>query len=90
LPLDFINQTDQFKAEVLFTNAKEIGAQYLKKSALKATNTLFFKPFEPLKSIDALFDEISRNIREQNYQRAEEQSLALIRLCLKGLHYLQV
>jgi phosphatidylinositol glycan class N len=90
LPLNFIDNTDAFKAEVLFTNAKEIGAQYTKKSELKAKNTLFFKPFEPLKSIDKSFDEIARDIKLGKYQQAEEQSLILIRLCLKGLHYLQV
>lgn len=88
--MDFIDNTDAFKAEVLFTNAKEIGAQYIKKSELKAKSTMFFKPFEPLKSIEKSFDEISRDIKLGKYQQAEEQSLNLIRLCLKGLHYLQV
>lgn len=91
LPLDFLNTTDQFKAEAIFANAEEILAQFVVKMHQKRSTTLsvFFTPFKPLTpSIQAdRLRQTRRLIQGRHYNEAISQSLKMIELALRGLTY---
>ncbi|KAK3741841.1 hypothetical protein QZH41_006688 [Actinostola sp. cb2023] len=48
LPVEYLNNTFQFTAESLFTNAKQILAQYQVKEEYRRKTSLLFRPFQPL------------------------------------------
>ncbi|XP_006816986.1 GPI ethanolamine phosphate transferase 1-like [Saccoglossus kowalevskii] len=93
LPLDYINNTDQYKAENLLTNALQLVAQYEKKESLMKATTLsvFFTPFKLLKSSRKV--DILRQIRtlmsKEDYQASILLTKKLMYHSLEGLNYYQ-
>ena len=48
LPLDYLDNTDVYKTENIFTNAKQILAQYQVKEKMKKETSLIFRQFPEL------------------------------------------
>ena len=48
LPLDYLHNTGQYKAENIFTNAKQILAQYQIIEQMRKETSLVFQPFAEL------------------------------------------
>ncbi|XP_035680273.1 GPI ethanolamine phosphate transferase 1-like [Branchiostoma floridae] len=91
LPLDYLDNTDGFKAESLFTNARQVVDQFEVKMKQKRETTLsmFFIPYSdltPSKQQNMLRNIISL-MQTQQYQKAILECRELIDLALKGLHY---
>ncbi|ORX85434.1 PigN-domain-containing protein [Basidiobolus meristosporus CBS 931.73] len=93
LPLNYLENSPQFKAESSYVNAKQILEQYLVKNAMKEKTEFAFKPFSPLSNTthhySILDTRIHQLIREGNYEEAEALCSVLIDLSLEGLRYLQ-
>ncbi|XP_074063469.1 GPI ethanolamine phosphate transferase 1 isoform X2 [Macrotis lagotis] len=91
LPLDYLNNSDLFKAESMFTNAIQILEQFKIKMTQKKEVTLpfLFTPFKLLSDSKQL--EILRKIRsylnQKKYQEVISLCKELIHLALKGLSY---
>ncbi|XP_078608485.1 GPI ethanolamine phosphate transferase 1-like [Branchiostoma floridae x Branchiostoma japonicum] len=91
LPLDYLDNTDGFKAESLFTNARQVVDQFEVKMKQKRETTLsmFFIPYSDL--TPSKQQNMLRNIvglmQAQQYQKAILECRELIDLALKGLHY---
>jgi phosphatidylinositol glycan class N len=68
LPTAFLSGDDHFKIRNLLTNAKQILSQFLRKSQLKEVDTLWFKPYDPLRDSAFLVQSIERHIENKNYQ----------------------
>ncbi|XP_010643165.1 GPI ethanolamine phosphate transferase 1 isoform X1 [Fukomys damarensis] len=91
LPVDYLNNTDLFKAESMFTNAVQILEQFKVKMTQKKETTLpfLFTPFKLLsdsKQMDILRKARSF-IRQGEYDEAISLCKELIHLALKGLSY---
>ncbi|XP_013380261.1 GPI ethanolamine phosphate transferase 1 [Lingula anatina] len=91
LPLDYLNNTMEYKAKSIFANAQQILAQYQVKMSQKQETTLsaLFKPFMPLtlsKQADKMRS-IRSDIQTEKFQEAIDQSKELIQLALDGLTY---
>ncbi|KAM7126529.1 GPI ethanolamine phosphate transferase 1 isoform 1-T1 [Molossus nigricans] len=91
LPVDYLNNTDVFKAESMFTNAKQILEQFKVKMTQKKEVTLpfLFTPFKLLsdsKQLD-LLRKARSYIRQGKYDEAVFLCKELIHLSLKGLSY---
>ncbi|XP_023589712.1 GPI ethanolamine phosphate transferase 1 [Trichechus manatus latirostris] len=91
LPLDYLNNTDLFKAESMFTNAVQILEQFKVKMTQKKEVTLsfLFTPFKLLsdsKQLDILRKARSY-IKQRKYAEAVSLCKELIHLALKGLSY---
>ncbi|XP_037661470.1 GPI ethanolamine phosphate transferase 1 isoform X2 [Choloepus didactylus] len=91
LPVDYLNNTDLFKAESMFANAGQILEQFKVKMAQKKEVTLpfLFTPFKLLTDSKQL--NILRKARSFVKQRKYDEVVSickeLIRLALKGLSY---
>lgn len=91
LPVNYLNNTDAFKAESMYTNAKQILEQFKVKMAQKKEATLpfLFTPFKLLsdsKQLDILRKARSY-IKQENYDEAVLLCTELIHLSLEGLTY---
>ncbi|XP_006756859.1 PREDICTED: GPI ethanolamine phosphate transferase 1 isoform X2 [Myotis davidii] len=91
LPVNYLNNTDAFKAESMYTNAKQILEQFKVKMAQKKEATLpfLFTPFKLLsdsKQLDILRKARSY-IKQENYDEAVFLCTELIHLSLEGLTY---
>ncbi|KAI8897625.1 Phosphatidylinositolglycan class N-domain-containing protein [Globomyces pollinis-pini] len=89
LPIDFLDNTEEYKAEAKFANAKEILAQYILKSELKEKSEIMFQPFKPLVNYTSRLSEIKSLIDEKDYDLAERKSDLLVDLAIEGLRYYQ-
>lgn len=89
LPLPYLKNSDEYKANAAFANALSIMAQYKIKSESKKKTELFFKDFTPLKNISVLIQEIEENIANRSYEKASQDSAHLIALLIEGLRYFQ-
>ncbi|XP_077982914.1 GPI ethanolamine phosphate transferase 1-like [Glandiceps talaboti] len=93
LPLDYLNNSDLYKAESLLTNALQMIAQYEVKEAHMESTTLsmFFTPFKPLiASAKAdLFRKIRRLINQKDYHDAIDLTHQLLEHAIEGLNYYQ-
>jgi len=89
LPTSFLAADQEFKTKNLFTNAKQILAQFYRKSELKKETTLWFKDYAPLHNGTARVTQIEQFINAGQYQQAEILSLELIELAVNGLNYFQ-
>ncbi|CAH1269894.1 PIGN [Branchiostoma lanceolatum] len=91
LPLDYLDNTDGFKAESLFTNARQVVEQFEVKMKQRRETTLsmFFIPYSDLtpSKQQNMFRNIVSLIQAQEYQKAILECGELIDLSLKGLHY---
>ncbi|XP_069075600.1 GPI ethanolamine phosphate transferase 1 [Pleurodeles waltl] len=91
LPVEYLNNSDRFKAESMATNALQILAQFNVKMTQKKENTLpfMFTPYKLLPDSQQL--EILRRSREYILQEKHNDAVALckslISLALKGLSY---
>ncbi|XP_036178017.1 GPI ethanolamine phosphate transferase 1 isoform X2 [Myotis myotis] len=91
LPVKYLNNTDAFKAESMYTNAKQILEQFKVKMTQKKEVTLpfLFTPFKLLsdsKQLDILRKARSY-IKQENYDEAVFLCMELIHLSLEGLTY---
>lgn len=89
LPLDYINLSKAEKAEAVFANTKQILKQFLRKSELKQSKSLNFKPFKPLENYASTLEQIEHLILLGDNEVAIELSVGLRSLALEGLHYFQ-
>ncbi|XP_016079010.1 PREDICTED: GPI ethanolamine phosphate transferase 1 isoform X2 [Miniopterus natalensis] len=91
LPVEYLNNTDVFKAESMYTNAKQILEQFKVKMTQKKEVTLpfLFTPFKLLsdsKQLDVL-RKAKSYIKQGKYEKAVFLCKELIDLSLKGLSY---
>ncbi|RDY07681.1 GPI ethanolamine phosphate transferase 1 [Mucuna pruriens] len=89
LPLDYIDMTKADEVEAVLSNTKEILNQFLRKSYIKQSNSLYFKPFKPLSHYSSILDKIEGLILARDYDAAMDLSQNLRSLALQGLHYFQ-
>ncbi|KAK7855978.1 gpi ethanolamine phosphate transferase 1 [Quercus suber] len=89
LPLDYVNMIEIEEVEAVVSNTKQILNQFLRKSHIKQSNSLYFKPFKQLANYSAVLDQIERLISFRNYEAAMKLSENLRSLALQGLHYFQ-
>uniref|UniRef100_A0A673VP60 GPI ethanolamine phosphate transferase 1 n=1 Tax=Suricata suricatta TaxID=37032 RepID=A0A673VP60_SURSU len=91
LPIDYLNNTDLFKAESMFTNAIQILEQFKVKMTQKKEVTLpfLFIPFKWLPESKQLniLRKARSYIRQRKYDEAVSLCKELIHLALKGLSY---
>ncbi|XP_006837639.1 PREDICTED: GPI ethanolamine phosphate transferase 1 [Chrysochloris asiatica] len=91
LPVDYLNNTDLFKAESMFTNAVQILEQFKVKMTQKKEVTLsfLFTPFKLLSdSKQQNFLRKARSyIKQGQYDKVVSLCKELIHLALKGLSY---
>ncbi|KAJ1658993.1 Glycosyl phosphatidyl inositol anchor synthesis [Dispira simplex] len=93
LPLDYLDNSSEFKAKSALVNAMQILEQYRVKHDRMQTHRLFFKAFGPLSNAThrptAWLPKIQKLIETHHYEEAEAQCLQLVELSLRGLHYYQ-
>lgn len=89
LPLGYVDFNKADEVEAVLANTKQILNQFLCKSQLKQSNSLHFKPFEPLKNYYLVLERIEHLISIRDYEAARKLSEHLRRLALEGLHYFQ-
>ncbi|KAK4603811.1 hypothetical protein RGQ29_012360 [Quercus rubra] len=89
LPLDYINMIEIEEVEAVVSNTKQVLNQFLCKSHIKLSNSLYFKPFKQLANYSAVLDQIERLISFRNYEAAMKLSENLRSLALQGLYYFQ-
>lgn len=91
LPVDYLNNTDVFKAESMFTNAVQILEQFKVKMTQKKEVTLpfLFTPFKLLSDSKQLniLRKARSYIKQKKYEEAVSLCQELIQLALKGLSY---
>ncbi|KAH6757386.1 hypothetical protein C2S51_038848 [Perilla frutescens var. frutescens] len=89
LPLGFVNLSEVDEVEAVLANTKQILSQFLRKSQLKQSNSMRFKPFKHLVNYTLVLDQIEHLISISNYEAAKTLSENLRSLALEGLHYFQ-
>ncbi|XP_074302204.1 uncharacterized protein LOC141633684 isoform X1 [Silene latifolia] len=89
LPLDYIDFTEGDEVEAVLANTKQILNQFLHKSYIKQSHSLFFKPFKPLTNYLSMMDKIEEHVSSREYPNAMKLSENLRKLALQGLHYFQ-
>ncbi|PIN23567.1 hypothetical protein CDL12_03713 [Handroanthus impetiginosus] len=89
LPLGFLNFSGVEEVEAVLANTKQILNQFLRKSQLKESHSLRFKPFKPLANYNLVLNEIEHLISIRDYKAAKKLSENLRSLALEGLHYFQ-
>ncbi|KAK9272720.1 hypothetical protein L1049_003097 [Liquidambar formosana] len=89
LPLGYINLNKAEEVEAVVTSTKQILNQFLRKSQIKQSNSLHFKPFKPLAQYSSILDQIEDRISVGDYEAALKLSQNLRSLALEGLHYFQ-
>ncbi|KAF8378328.1 hypothetical protein HHK36_029667 [Tetracentron sinense] len=89
LPLGYIKLSEEEEVEAELANTKQVLNQFLRKSQLKQSNSLYFKPFKPLEFYSSVLDQIENLISGKEYEAATKLSQNLRSLSLEGLHYFQ-
>ncbi|XP_021857442.2 uncharacterized protein [Spinacia oleracea] len=89
LPLDYIDFNEAEEVEAVLANTKQILNQFLRKSYIKQSHSMYFKTFKPLANYSMVLDKIEELISTKDYQSAMELSENLRKLALQGLHYFQ-
>nr|KAF6423356.1 phosphatidylinositol glycan anchor biosynthesis class N [Rousettus aegyptiacus] len=91
LPVDYLNNTDVFKAESMFTNAVQILEQFKVKMTQKKEVTLsfLFTPFKLLSDSKHLnlLRKARSYIKQNKFEEAVSLCQELIQLALQGLSY---
>ncbi|XP_040522024.1 GPI ethanolamine phosphate transferase 1 isoform X1 [Gallus gallus] len=91
LPLEYLNNSDHFKAESMFTNAVQVLEQFKVKMSQKKRTTLsfLFTPFKPLSDSEQInfLKKARLYIQQQKYSEAVSLCKTLINLALEGLSY---
>ncbi|KAL8162147.1 hypothetical protein V2J09_013636 [Rumex salicifolius] len=89
LPLGYIDFSEEAEVEAVLANTKQILNQFLRKSKIKESHSLYFKPFKPLAHCSSLLNEIEELLSAKDYEGAMKLSENLRSLALEGLHYFQ-
>ncbi|XP_073100812.1 uncharacterized protein [Elaeis guineensis] len=89
LPLSYLRLSEAEEVEAALANAKQILNQFLCKSQLKQSNSLWFKQFKPLANYSYVLSQIEDLIAARDYKAAMKLSQILRSLSLSGLHYFQ-
>ncbi|XP_065878048.1 GPI ethanolamine phosphate transferase 1 isoform X2 [Euphorbia lathyris] len=89
LPLGYVDMIEAEEVEAVLANTKQILNQFLRKSQIKQSNSLFFKPFEPMAQYSSLLEHIELLLSVRDYQTAMTLTEKLRSLALQGLHYFQ-
>jgi phosphatidylinositol glycan class N len=89
LPIEFLENTELYKAEAAFNNALEILAQYKYKEDAKRRTEIGFRAFSKLVDLEVKLKSIRNDLSNQAYDAAELKSFELIDLALEGLRYYQ-
>ncbi|CAM8985059.1 unnamed protein product [Rhodiola kirilowii] len=89
LPLDYISLAEAEAVEAVVANTKQILNQFIRKSQIKQSNSLHFRPFKPLAHYAVILDQIDELISSRNYKAARKSSENLRDLALEGLNYFQ-
>lgn len=93
IPKDYLNFSGYDLAEVMFTNAQQMLAQYKMKRQMveKGTLSFLYRPFAPLTKDkeSMLLDEIMKNMVLKRYENVILLSENLVALSLSGLDYYQ-
>ncbi len=89
LPLEYLDNTEEYKANAIFKNAQGLLNQFLVKANRKGETELLFQPFKPLLDYKQRVETIGNDIQKGKFKMAEEQSLKLMELLLEGLRYYQ-
>ncbi|KAL7140851.1 hypothetical protein ABFS83_08G014900 [Erythranthe nasuta] len=89
LPLEYVNLSEVEEVEAVLANTKQILNQFLRKSHLKQSSSLNFKPFKPLGNYTLVLDQIDHLISIRDSAAAKRLSENLRSLALEGLHYFQ-
>ncbi|KAL8475559.1 hypothetical protein ACS0TY_028277 [Phlomoides rotata] len=89
LPIGFVNLSEVDKVEAVLANTKQILNQFIRKSQIKQSHSLHFKPFKPLVNYKLVLDQIERLLSIREYDAAQGLSENLRSLALEGLHYFQ-
>ncbi|KAI3942370.1 hypothetical protein MKW92_020334 [Papaver armeniacum] len=89
LPLGYINLDEREEVEAALANTKQVLNQFLRKSQLKQSTSLRFKPFKALENHSSVLEQIEALISGGNYEEAMKLSQNLRTLSLEGLHYFQ-
>lgn len=88
LPVQFLNTSDEYKANAIYNNALQIAAQY-KHLQQQYRQGLFFKDYHALRENDmlSLEYEIQTGMRSKNHKKAIQFSQHFIDLSLRGIDY---
>ncbi|XP_020538218.1 GPI ethanolamine phosphate transferase 1 isoform X2 [Jatropha curcas] len=89
LPLGYLDMVEAEEVEAVLANTKQILNQFLRKSQIKHSNSLYFKPFKPLAEYSYMLERIEDLISARDYQTAMILTQKLRSLALQGLHYFQ-
>ncbi|KAK4058189.1 Glycosyl phosphatidyl inositol anchor synthesis [Microbotryomycetes sp. JL221] len=92
IPLSYLDASPEFKARAAFANAQQILAEYQVKSDLKQARAISFRPFPELSgttSVEQYKHRILELIQEGNFDLAQEISMELVSISLRGLRYFQ-
>ncbi|RLN07161.1 hypothetical protein C2845_PM11G09300 [Panicum miliaceum] len=89
LPTHYLKLSKADEVEAVLANTKQILNQFLRKSYLKQSSSLYFKPFKPLANYSSVLSQIEDLISERDYDTAMKHSEELRRMALAGLHYFQ-
>ncbi|TKW39959.1 hypothetical protein SEVIR_1G214300v4 [Setaria viridis] len=89
LPTQYLKLSKADEVEAVLANTKQILNQFLRKSQLKQSGSLYFKPFKPLANYSSVLSQIEDLISERDYDTAMKHSEELRRMALAGLHYFQ-
>ena len=89
LPLSFLENSDEYKANAIFNNARALLNQFLIKANRKGETELLFQPFKPLLNYKEQIQYIRKEIKNGNFEKAEERSIKLMNLLIEGLRYYQ-
>lgn len=89
LPLPYLKLSKADEVEATLANTKQILNQFLRKSQIKQSHSLNFKPFKPLANYSSVLSHIEDLISARDYETALVASENLRSLSLAGLHYFQ-
>ncbi|XP_022774430.1 GPI ethanolamine phosphate transferase 1 isoform X2 [Durio zibethinus] len=89
LPLGYVDMKEEEEVEAVLANTKQILNQFLRKSQIKRSSSLYFKPFKPLAHYSSMLSQIEDLLSARDYKAAMQLSENLRNLSLKGLHYFQ-
>ncbi|OMO59862.1 Sulfatase [Corchorus capsularis] len=89
LPLGYVKLKEEEEVEAVVANTKQILNQFLRKSEIKRSHSLYFKPFKPLAEYSSMLNRIESLLSARDYKAAMQLSENLRSLALEGLHYFQ-
>ncbi|XWS44216.1 hypothetical protein CRYUN_Cryun15aG0025200 [Craigia yunnanensis] len=89
LPLGYVDMKEEEEVEAVLANTKQILNQFLCKSQIKRSHSLYFKPYKPLSHYSSMLKQIEGLLSARDYKAAMQLSENLRSLALGGLHYFQ-